>query len=479
MASLGLWNLVIIALATIVLQRCWKLNGERAVWQNSEFLKHPFIQRIIKIYRQPISKLLLQIIIILIVTRWLIYTGWVAYRLTQPNAPFWDFKQFYIVSNLVLNRENPYDLATYTNAQCQLVNECYSGAFIYPPNIIPFIWVLGYFSLEGASSIWVLIHLITIGLILWGAKILLASESRAIATACIIICALIYGLVFDLRVGNISSIVAALLVWSIIFARRNRDISAGILLGISTIKPTISGLFFLYFLLKRRWNILAFCVVTSLLLLFIGMWFYGGYFIETIQLYKVSYDWTFQNHPSGNPFLAPARIDLGVIGPRLFPSYPEFAKLLSSLLSLIIIFFVGKFIYEKQVINNWSKQVYLSEVTLLGCLSTLLFYAQRHTTSILVLAAVFFLNYLLLEIKKGQFSPRNMYLWSLGIICLLLQSGVMYFRLLEPLEVPWKNGKVPYFIQVSIGTLPNYTIFGLTLIILYLGYQLKAKHEDD
>lgn len=468
MATLGFWNLIIIAIVTVVLRQYWQ--GDRGIkgLENSEFLQHPLPQKILQFFQHPLIKLVLQVALILIITRWLVYTGWVAYRLTQPAAPFWDFKQFYVVSHIILDKMNPYDLAIYANAQCQWVKECYEGAFIYFPNILPFIWFLGYFSLEGASTIWVLIHFLAIGLLIWGSLQLLESKSRLIRTICIIFCALIYGVVFDLRAGNVSSIIAALVVWCIVFAKRDRNIAAGILLGISTIKPTISALFFLYFIFKNRWKLLASCLVTSLLLISLGLWITGSSLGENIQLYKANYDWVFQNHPSGDPFTAPARIDLGVIGPRLLPDFPIIAKLLSRLLSVTALLLVCQFLYQKQRTKLYPQEIFLAEVTLIACLSILIFYSQRHTTAILVLAVVFFINYLIREVKQEQFSGKIMFFWTMGVILLLWQSAILYYHLLEPLEVPWKKGDIPYLTRVTIGTLPNYMLFGLLVIIWFL-----------
>ena len=70
MASLGLWNLIVIAVVAIVLRQCWRWDStEKAIWQNSQFLKHPFILKITQVLRQPVIKLLLQVIIILIVIK--------------------------------------------------------------------------------------------------------------------------------------------------------------------------------------------------------------------------------------------------------------------------------------------------------------------------------------------------------------------------------------------------------------------------
>jgi hypothetical protein len=480
MESLGFWNLIIIAFVTVILRQYIKGDREIKELQNSKFMQHPLPQKILHFFQHPLIKLVLQIALILIISRWLIYTGWVAYRLTQQGAPFWDFKQFYVVSHIILEKMNPYDLAVYENAQCQWVKECYQGSFIYFPNILPFIWFLGYLSLEKASTIWVAIHLVAIVLLIWGSLQFLESKSRLMRMISMVACALIYGVVFDLRAGNISSIVAALVVWCLVLAKRDRNVAAGILLGISTIKPTISALFFLYFLFKKRWKILGLCLITSLFLISIGLGMTGSPLGENIQLYQANYDWVFQHHPSGDPFIAPARIDLGVIGPRLLPDFPSIAKLLSRLLAITALLLVCQFLYKQQRTELNSQQILLAEVTLIACLSLLIFYSQRHTTAILVLAVVFFINYLIREVREEDFSRRTLFLWTIGGILLLSQSGILYHHLLEPLEVPWKKGGIPYLTRVTIGTLPNYLLFGLLVVIWFLATRhllLKRRSE--
>ena len=346
MASLGLWNLVIIALVTVALRSVWR-RDRHVVFNANALNRYPVLNKLVRLLQHPVSTVLIQIILILLISRGLIYTGWVAYRLTQANAPFWDFKQFYVVSQILLERLNPYDLATFAEAQCQWVKECYQGIFIYFPNIMPFIWFLGYFDLPGASSFWVVLHFIAIFFILWGCNRLLTTDSTVLRIMVLTFCALIYGVVFDLRVGNVSTMIVALLVWCVVYARENRNVAAGILLGMSTIKPTISALFFLYFLFKRRWKVLIGCLVTTGILLGAGFLMIGDPLLETIRLYLENYRWAFTNHPSGDPFIAPARIDLGVIGPRLLPGQPAFAKAFSQLLSLVSLLFVGLCFYRK------------------------------------------------------------------------------------------------------------------------------------
>ena len=326
---------------------------------------------------------------------------------------------------------------------------------------------MGLFSLESASTIWVLFHLAAIVFILLGVYRLLESESSLIKTLSIIISALIYGLVFDLRVGNIASIITALLIWTIILAQNGRSLAAGILLGLSTIKPTLSLLFVGYFLLKRRWKIVFISLAVSAICLAIGLWITGISLTEFIKLYKMSYD-EWKLFPSNDPFISPTRIDLEVIGARIFSQYPVIAKSVSNLLRLIVALLVIQFIYQSQVLNNWTKKIYLSEVTLISCLSILVFYSQRHATAILVLAVPFLTNCFLKEIRKNIINWQTVYLAILGILMLLTQTGIIYYQILEPLEILWKRGKLPYLVKVTIGTLPNYTLVLLTLIILLL-----------
>ena len=200
---------------------------------------------------------------------------------------FWDFKYFYAFGISAIQKLNLYSPDILSDVNCRLLNECYRAVIVYPPNIMLFVWFLGLFSLESASTIWVSIHLVAIVLILLGVYYLVESESSLIKSISVIISALIYGLVFDLRVGNIASIITAFLIWTIILAKNGRSLPAGILLGLSTIKPTISLLFIGYFLLKRRWKLVFISLSVSILCFVIGLWIAGISLTEFIQLYKI------------------------------------------------------------------------------------------------------------------------------------------------------------------------------------------------
>ena len=84
MISFGFWNVIILITVAFFLKFNWRLDGEKTAWQDSLFLKHPSIERLTRFFRQPIVNFILQAVIVLVLTRFLCYTGWLVYNLTNP-----------------------------------------------------------------------------------------------------------------------------------------------------------------------------------------------------------------------------------------------------------------------------------------------------------------------------------------------------------------------------------------------------------
>lgn len=479
MLSLGFWNLLIVGLVALLLRSFWKLDDEKPIFKASTFLKHPLIQKLSRFCRKPLVNFLLQALVVLIVTRLLIFTGWTVCTLIRPIPPFWDFKWFYVASKLSHHHLSPFNGENFNHYFCKFTGLCGSiPPFVYPPNILPLLWPLGYFSLNTAFTIWTVIHLFTICFILWGANLLLDSKSRAFRTVCTIMCALIYGLVFDMRAGNISSFLAALLIWTVILARNGRNATAGVLLGIAAIKPTLSILFIPYFLLKKRFSLVFWCIATTLVLASIGLTISGSSVTDFWEDFTQGLSLFFQDR-SNNPYLSPSRIDLMVIGARFLPDSPRVAKIISDLMVGVLVGGISAYLYKKQASSSWSSNIYLSEVTLIFCLSISINYSQETTSVMLIPAVVFLLNYLLFEIKYRQFSWMRMSLWLSGVFCLLAHTGLVYHWLLEPLGAAWKKGSLPYILKITIGSVPNYALLVLTVNILSLAaIDLRKKHSS-
>ncbi|MEH2340001.1 glycosyltransferase family 87 protein [Nostoc sp.] len=481
MISFGFWNLLIVIVVALVLKNNWRLDDEKAVWKNSLFLKSPVIQRLMQFFRQPIVSFIVQAGIVLVVTRFLCYTGWLVYLLNQPDPRFWDFKWFYVASKLAHQHLSPFNAEIFNQGFCNQTKGCgFIPPFVYPPNIIPLIWFLGYFSINSAFKISIVMHILAIGLALWGANILLESKSRALKTICTISVALIYGLVRDLQVGNIAIFVAVLILWMFILARKHQDIPAGICLGIAVCKPTLAALFILYFLLKRRFSIVFVSVVTGTSLVFLGLALTDNSLTQFLADASRGFP-LWLNAPSNSPYLSISRIDLMVVGPRLFPQNPFIAKLFSDLIVLILVGLVGWYWYLQQSLTAWSKEIYLPEMVLVSCLSIAINYSQYTSTVMLIPAVVFLLNDLLYQIRYCTFSWKRMSVWLAGVCALAVQTAVIHGWLIGSLvnRYRWnvKAGELPYIMKVTIFALPSYAILGITLSILLLAISsLRQKH---
>lgn len=312
-------------------------------------------------------------------------------------------------------------------------------------------------------------HVLAIVLALWGANILLESKSRAFRTICTISVALIYGVVRDLQVGNIAIFIAVLILWMFILARKHQDIPAGICLGLAVCKPTLAALFVLYFLLKRRLSLVFVSVVTVTFLVFIGLALTGNSLTQFVSDVARGFS-LWQNDPAVSPYISISRIDLMVVGPRLFPNNPFFAKLLSNLLVLIIVGLVGWYWYLQQSLTGWSKKIYLPEMALVSCLSIAIIYSQETSSVMLIPAVVFLLNDLLAQIRHCKFSRKRIFVWLAGVCSLAVQTAVIHGWLIHSLANRWnvKAGELPYIMKVTIFALPSYGVLGITLSILVL-----------
>ncbi|MBE9183501.1 DUF2029 domain-containing protein [Microcoleus sp. LEGE 07076] len=471
MISFGLWNVIILMAVAFVLNRSLRWNCDPILRQNYLFLKHPLLPRFIRFLDRPIVNFFLQAFLVLVVTRFICYTGWLVYDLTnRPEPPYWDFKWFFVASKLAHQHLSPFNVEVFNKGFCSLTKVCgFIPSFVYPPNIIPLIWFLGYFPMKTAFTIWIVLHLIATGFVLWGANILLDSQSQALRTICTISVAFIYGFVFDLQVGNVATFIAVLLLWMFILARNNRNFPAGVLLGIALFKPTLVVLFIPYFIIKKRFDLIFVSIITGIFLALFGLVISGnsltGFLQDAIRGFPL---WL--NDPSNNPYISMSRIDLRVVGPRFFPDSPFLANLFSDLIILVLVGLVSWYFYRKQSRTAWSKNIYLAEMVLVSCLSIAINYSQPTSSVMLAPAVVFLLNDLCFQIKHCAFSRQRMSVWLLGVGCLLVQTAVIHAGLLVFLgkRWNWKEGELPYLLKVTVFSLPSYAVLGITLSVLIL-----------
>ena len=364
---------------------------------------------------------------IVITACFLLFQNLISYYEIFKSADYVDFKAFYLASKMSIEGSNPYNLVEYTKN--------FLFPFLYPPNIIPLILPLAFFDYSTSARIFFAFNLVNVFLLIAGVLTLLKDKSWKSQVTLIIFCLFNFGIFHSLRMGQLTVVLSVGIIWAFIFARKNRNILAGFLLGLVSIKPTLIILFLAYFLLKRRFLLVGVCLITSLIFCLVGLLIVQSSITDFLLMYKSGYDLAF-SIVWNSPFTSPTRIDAEVIGARLFSSNMFFAKLTSVGLQMIPIGFSFIYFYKQQILSNWSKRIYLSDVSLITCLSVFSFYSQSYSTTTIVLVAPFLLNYLSSEILNKHISKIRVLAWSLSIFCFTILSPLSYMMLNYIVVIP-------------------------------------------
>lgn len=383
-----------------------------------------------------------------------------------------DFRWYYAASKAARDGLSPYALETFTNYILPLLaGNSEFTPFVYPPTIIPLILPLSYFSYDTAARVFLVFDILSVLFLLYGATLLLDCKRASFKIYCLCACSLIFGVTWSVRLGNISIIVSSLVVWVVLFARHDKNTIAGILLGVSTLKPTLSLLFMFYFLLKKRFTLLGWSMATSLALTAIGLWISNTSVVDFIYMYRAGAEIFFQDYWN-SVHTSLVRIDAGVIGPRIFPNNAILSNLLSNAILLIFTALIAFHIYRSQEGTHLPNHINLSDVSLLACLSLLSMYSQPQNTSILVLTVVFLLN-----CASGEILPKKP-IWSKVLIgcavslCLIVHTHLIYGYVLR-YTLRYRDS-LTYFAKISIVSIPSYGILGLTLCVLILARRFDS-----
>lgn len=392
-------------------------------------------------------------------------------QVTTSTAYFDDLRWSYTASQMVHDRLNPYradrfistfikDFAAFNPEEIKLN----VAPFVYPPNIIPLILPLGYLSFPAVEKIFLIVNLVAVSFLLYGGIVLVKDRSKTIQATCLISCALLFGVTYSLTLGNLAAIVSTLVVWTVILAQKNKNIWAGVLLGISTIKPTTSILFLPYFLWKRRFSLVACSIFVSLILSGIGLFITNNSVFEFLKLFKSGKEIWSHNY-FNSIYTSYTRIDLEVVLARIFPHNFVLERLSFGLCLATIIGAILFYLYKRRKKSN-STEIALSEISLIACFSTLAVYSQQQSTTILVLAIAFLLNYLVAKINSQSLTRSEFCFWCLGCICVIVHTHLFYNYFLYYFAP--ETAKMPYLLQITLASIPNYAILGLTISILFL-----------
>lgn len=184
-----------------------------------------------------------------------------------------DLTVIYIAGQCWWNGNSPYDLQLFLKLEEAYPDHQLPYPFVNPPQIAPLCLFLSLWSLPVAKILMMLLNIICLVLFANGCWELI--KQRIPATSSLgpelirpLIAAMILGspdTANALWTGQTVPVVAAAIVWGWVYSDKNRSILSGILLGISTIKPQLSLLIILWYMLERRFLVLAIAAITILI----------------------------------------------------------------------------------------------------------------------------------------------------------------------------------------------------------------------
>lgn len=470
---LGFVLISLMAIAGLITVAVEAVTVDRSSRKTLISISDIWLQHLVKLTRQPQINLALKAFFLISTGYYLYHRAVRIYKLAQPGAELYDFRWFYVASKLIWEGLNPYQPDIFVSHFSTLTTPDNVVPFVYPPNTIPLIFPLGYFSPAQASLLWIGANLLAIGCLLGGAIQLLEARATRLQIVCVVAGLLIYGTTYNVRVGNISGILAAVLVWFVVLAKQNKSIAAGILLGITTLKPPLSVLFLVYFLVKKRYRLVLTAMATSAILVVAGLLITHNFSLDFLRLYQMDYA-LWSQHTFNNPFTSSGRIDLGVMGPRLFNGNPGLAKAVSTGLILLPMLVVFRYLYQRQK-RVAASTIALSEIALITCLNLLISYAQPVNSVVLILPFVFLLNCLVRAIEQDCLSWKRLALWG-GLGCLMVHSNFLYY-LIDPSWKPTTVMGLASLVNTLYDSLPNLALLGLTVCLLSLA-QLNLEQAD-
>ena len=312
----------------------------------------------------------------------------------DPDRPM-DFRTCYVGQEVLRQGENPYDDATLKRgwqriaAREQLATRTRPGLpnlpFLYPP------WAAALFGLTigqlpyaGAWPLWYGLALLSLGLLAWlWPKVLRAENAPALPWWQFLLAALaLKGTVPALLTGQPTFAALALGVGALVFSRQaaeeaswlrkslNRQVLAGLLLGLAAFKVTLLLPFAAWFLWRRQWRALAVAAVVVGLLSAVA-WHWAAMPANLLPTYQhllaqvraQSFDPTDPDYPLTQGLTL--RLELGNVLEWLRPGSSPWHPLLHGALWLAALLRLAWLRRQGQALADWYVFLVLSTLTLL------------------------------------------------------------------------------------------------------------------
>ena len=311
-----------------------------------------------------------------------------------PDRPM-DFRTCYVGQEVLRQGENPYDDATLKRgwqriaAREQLATRTRPGLpnlpFLYPP------WAAALFGLTigqlpyaGAWPLWYGLALLSLGLLAWlWPRVLRAENAPALPWWQFLLAALaLKGTVPALLTGQPTFAALALGVGALVFSRQaaeeaswlrkslNRQMLAGLLLGLAAFKVTLLLPFAAWFLWRRQWRALAVAAVVVGLLSAVA-WHWAAMPANLLPTYQhllaqvraQSFDPTDPDYPLTQGLTL--RLELGNVLEWLRPGSSPWHPLLHGALWLAALLRLAWLRRQGQALADWYVFLVLSTLTLL------------------------------------------------------------------------------------------------------------------
>lgn len=214
---------------------------------------------------------LLPVVFFLLGVSSLVMFGFVGIGRGDGNFAF-DMRYLFVAGEMWEAFQSPYTFEKFHNSMKSIVN-IDSVSYAYPPNSAPLALVLSAGSVDVAKMLIGVLNLAAIGVLCFFVTEAAMRTSgicreRVRATA-IITSAVVIGNPFTAHVvwmGQTTLISATFLYAAWLVAGRKMDFLAGVLLGLSAFKPQLAFLVGLWFLLDRRWVLVAAAGATTLVM---------------------------------------------------------------------------------------------------------------------------------------------------------------------------------------------------------------------
>lgn len=189
------------------------------------------------------------VVSLLITTVTLVHISSSILKIVSTQAP--DFRVLFLAAKDLPSGLNPY-----------LNPEIFTGVG-YPPNTLLFYLPLIIFPYIQAQAIFVFLSFAsTVAVVCMSLKIGKGKVPMTWFMGALSLTLLSFPTKFTLGMGQNNTIAFLILLLSFFFYKKGKDLWSGILLGLAASFKTVFGFFFLFYLLKKRWKLVLWGVVT-------------------------------------------------------------------------------------------------------------------------------------------------------------------------------------------------------------------------